>query len=249
VNQTRWHATPLADLLQSLKTTTAGLTSSEAEERLRRHGPNAISAAPGTSVAHILFRQIRSVVVALLFVAAVVSVVMGDSAEAGAILVVLVINTAIGFTVELRAHRAMEALLRYQALQARVRRDGMLRALSAQVLVPGDVIRLEEGDAIPADARLLAASELRVLESALTGESVAVEKEGSRELAAEVPLPDRTNMLFMGTTVVGGAGTQSSWKRADGRSWAASASSSEHCRRNGHRSSASWMHSAGDSCG
>ena len=143
----------------------------------------------------------------LLVAAAVVSLLLGDRMETIAIGAVLVINTAIGFSTELRARRAMEALLQLDSSRASVTRDGVLRTLGAERVVPGDIIRLNAGERVPADARLLEATELRTDEAALTGESLPVSKRPGDELPEHSPLAERSTMVYKGTIVSAGTAT------------------------------------------
>jgi Ca2+-transporting ATPase len=193
-------------VLRALETSREGLTEVEWSRRLARHGPNRFERAPPTTPRKNLAAQQPNVVVALLVAAAVVALLTGDLPDAAAITAVLVLNVAIGFTTELRAHRAIEALVALEVARARVLRAGRWREVDARELVPGDVIHLEAGQSVPADARLLEAAELRVQEAALTGESAPAEKGASVELAADVPLPDRITMVYKATTVAAGRG-------------------------------------------
>ncbi|HEY8368116.1 MAG TPA: HAD-IC family P-type ATPase, partial [Thermodesulfobacteriota bacterium] len=129
---------------------------------------------------------------------------MGDPLDAAAIGAVLVINTTIGFVTELRARRAMQALLELEVARATVLRDGRTVEIDAREVVPGDVIILEAGQSVPADGRLLSTAELRVNEAALTGESLPVQK-STDPLPADTPLPDRSNMVFKSTTIAAGS--------------------------------------------
>lgn len=201
---TSWHALTPTAALERLEASAAGLSSSEAEARLARYGPNRLVARKPVSVWTILLAQFKSVVVLLLVAAAGIALAIGDRAEAAAITAVLAINTLIGFAVELRARRAMEALLGHQAPQATVLRDGAPHRVAADLLVPGDVIEVVEGEAIPADARLLEGVEVRTSEAALTGESVPVEKSSRAHPDRDAPLADRVSMLYAGTALVGG---------------------------------------------
>jgi Ca2+-transporting ATPase len=153
----------------------------------------------------ILRNQVESLVVLLLVAAAVVALLFGEIVESAAIGVVLVLNTAIGFGMEWRAVRSMEALRSLGQVPATVRRSGRVRRISAQDLVPGDLVLLEEGDVITADLRLTTTSNLQVDESPLTGESVPVEK-SEAAVAADTPLPDRASMVYKGTSVTRGSG-------------------------------------------
>ncbi|HEX6132417.1 MAG TPA: HAD-IC family P-type ATPase [Longimicrobiales bacterium] len=202
----QWHARDLKSLLAALNTGAAGLTDAEALRRLERFGPNSLEAVRPISAWRILLDQFRSVVVLLLLAAAAVAWLLGDTIEAVAILGVLVINATLGFTTELRARTAMAALLRLEVPKATVRRAGHAREVDATMLVPGDVILVEAGQAVPADARLIAATELRTNESALTGESLPVDKDAHAALVEDTPLAERVNALYMSTAVVAGSG-------------------------------------------
>src|SRR5690606_25454182 len=165
------HAESAEAVLESLGSTPDGLSRAEARARLERYGPNRLQAARATPAWKIFVAQLRSVVVLLLVVAAVVAFLLGDPLEAAAIGVVLLINTLLGFFTELRARRAMEALLELEAPHATVVREGTALEIEAHEVVPGDVILLEAGQAVPADARLIETHELRTSEAPLTGES------------------------------------------------------------------------------
>jgi len=199
-----WHPGSLADVLGRLESSAAGLGTREAKLRLEQFGPNALQVSPPVSAWQILLDQLKSIVVALLFVASILALALGDRLEAVAILAVLAINTTLGFVVELRARRAMEALLSLEVTHATALRDGRQVELDARELVPGDVILLDAGMAVPADARLLEASELRVNEAALTGESAPVQKDAHARVDADMPVADRINMVYKTAAVVSG---------------------------------------------
>jgi len=173
---------------------------------MARHGPNVFRAAPPVSPWVVLAAQLRSMIVLLLATAAAIALLSGDALDAAAIGAVLVLNVAIGFVTELRAHRAMESLLALEVTRAQVVRQGKTRAIDAPGLVPGDVIEIEAGEMVPADARLLAATELRMVEASLTGEPAPVEKTADARLAKDVPLSDRITMVYKATMVAGGRG-------------------------------------------
>ncbi|MFO7287505.1 MAG: cation-translocating P-type ATPase [Gammaproteobacteria bacterium] len=202
-----------ADVLAALGVNPeTGLSSEEARARLARHGPNRIEEARAKPAWRRLLEQFTDVLVLLLIVAAAISaflwIVERDSAlpyEAIAIFAIVLLNALIGFFEESRAEKAVAALRSMTAQTARVLRDGRLETVPAEELVPGDIVAIEEGDAIPADARLIVATALSVSEAALTGESVPVEK-GIAPLDTDVPLADRCNMVFAGTAATYGRG-------------------------------------------
>jgi Ca2+-transporting ATPase len=200
-----WHTLTPERALAQLHASVDGLAEQEVIARRRVHGENRLSAAPHVSAFALLAGQLRSIVVLLLLAAAVVAVSTGEFIEACAIAGVLFINTLLGWVVELRARRSMEALLDTTQTLATVGRAGKPRRLDASQLVPGDIIVLEAGDAVAADARVLAATELRVNEASLTGESLPVAKTATWTGARETPLPDRHNCLYSGTHVVSGS--------------------------------------------
>ncbi|HSQ20529.1 MAG TPA: HAD-IC family P-type ATPase, partial [Blastocatellia bacterium] len=180
-----------------------GLSTSEANERRHRFGANALQTIRPRPAWRILLQQFASLIVALLGAAAFIAWATGDRVEAVAILVVLLINTVVGFTTEWKAERALDALRRQARTTARLRRDGHEIKIDAMDLVPGDVIILNAGDRVPADARVITAGGLRVDESALTGESTTVEK-SSVAVAPDAPLVERPSMMYLGTTIAAG---------------------------------------------
>jgi Ca2+-transporting ATPase len=199
-----WHAIPAGEALRHLGSSPAGLSDAEAAERLARYGPNVFRAARRVSAWAVLAAQFRSVIVLLLAAAMLVAAVSGDVLDATAVGAVLALNVTIGFLTEFQAHRAMESLLSLEVTRARVLRGGQARELDASGLVPGDIIELEAGRAVPADGRLLESVELQAVEASLTGESMPAEKRADQALAADVPLPDRVTMIYKATTIVAG---------------------------------------------
>jgi Ca2+-transporting ATPase len=200
-----WHVLTAEEVLQRLGSTELGLTEPEARARLARLGPNDLRPPGQTPAWAILIGQVRSVVVLLLATAAGVALLNGDTTDAVAIGAVLVLNVLIGFVTELRARRAISGLLALQVPRASVVREGRIREIDARELVPGDVIAVEAGQAVPADARLTRGAGLRVVEAPLTGESVPADKRADAKLAATTPLPDRETMVYQGTMVVAGS--------------------------------------------
>jgi len=181
-----------------------GLTSGDAARRLADIGPNALLESHGNTAWTVLRGQFAVVMMLVLLAAAAISVLLGDVTDALAILVIVALNAALGFHQEDRAERAMNALKQLAVPLVKIRRGGDVQAPSSQVLVPGDILILEAGDIVPADARLLPSPSLRVQESALTGESVPVEKDADADFDADAPIAERRCMVYMGTAVASG---------------------------------------------
>jgi len=199
------HAAAPDVVLAALDVARDGLGAAEVERRRARFGRNELRRVAGRSAWRIAIDQFRGVLVALLAVAAAISLLSGDLEDAAAVLVVLIANAAIGFVSELRAMRSMAALRQLGSVAATVRRGGRAERVGAEELVPGDVVIVDGGDVVTADLRLLEASKLQADESLLTGESVPVDKDVAA-VAADAPLGDRACMLFKGTAVTRGAG-------------------------------------------
>ena len=199
-----WHTRSVDETLRHLSSRRTGLDEEEARTVLERVGPNRLEPPEPISALHILRDQFKSVVVYLLIAATGISFALGDHVESIAIAAVLAINTAIGFITELRARRAMEALLQFDVSKATVVRSGQLRMIDAATIVPGDIVQLDIGRLVPADARLIETTDLRTDEAALTGESLPVSKRAEEQLEEGTPLADRTNMVYKGTTVAEG---------------------------------------------
>ena len=199
-----WHASSIAAVLRALETDANGLSGGEAARRLQKFGPNRLRPPTPVSALKVLSDQFKSIVVYLLVAAVVVSALLGDWAEAAAVAVVLLINTVLGFTMELRARRTMDALLKMNVVRASVLRDGHLITVDAAVLVKGDIVELTAGHHVPADSRLIHATDFRTDEAALTGESELISKAAAVESPADTALADRINMIYKGTTVASG---------------------------------------------
>lgn len=204
--RTDWHELSLDEALATLGATREGLSTSDALARLAVVGPNALPRGRPASWWVVLAAQFKSVVVLLLVAGAIVAAATHDIADALAIAAVLALNVGLGFAIEIRAHRAIEALDRLEAHRATVLRDGILREIDARDLVPGDIVALDAGQSVPADARVLSSTELRVVEAALTGEPVPVSKRPDAEIGVNAPLPERHNSVYAGTTVSSGTG-------------------------------------------
>ena len=202
-----WHALEVSDVLPALGTSPQrGLTTEEATQRLTRYGHNELEEKARPGFWRMLLGQLSSFIVIVLIVAGVVSAVLGDYIEAAAILAIVVLNALLGVIQERRAEEALAALRRMAAPEAQVIRDGHRVSVPARELVPGDLVVLEAGNFVPADLRLVETVNLRIEEAALTGESVAVEKDARVVLRQDVPLGDRLNTAFMGTVVAYGRG-------------------------------------------
>ncbi|QSE81301.1 cation-translocating P-type ATPase [Rhodococcus koreensis] len=185
----------------------SGLTAGEVDERRRRHGPNEIASEPGPSAWAIALQQLKDLMNLMLVAVAIVSVVIGEVSTAIIVAALVVLNVVLGTRQELKARASVDALAKMQTPQVRVTRDGTLLQLAATGLVPGDIVQLEAGDVVPADGRLLTSATLETQEAALTGESAPVPKDTQTLGAADVPLGDRSNMVFQNTSVTRGTAT------------------------------------------
>jgi Ca2+-transporting ATPase len=201
-----WHALEASAVATALATDLElGLPEDEAARRLAAGGRNEIERAGGVRPLAILARQFESLVVWILLAAGAVSILLGEHVDGAAILAILVLNAALGFAQELRAERAVVALAKLTAPRARVVRGGRSRILPASEVVRGDLLVLEAGDVVAADARLFDAAALRTNEAPLTGESEPVDKHADL-VPASAALADRRNLAFLGTSVAKGAG-------------------------------------------
>ncbi len=206
------YATPASEIISGFSTDETGLSSDEAERRLSAYGTNDIHEAERTSIFDLFRSQFRNPLIYLLAVAALLSLSTGlvpggepSYTEAVFITLIMAANGVFGFIQDYQAARSIEALRELATPEATVFRDGDKRSIDAERIVPGDVISLEQGDAVPADARVLSAEELRTNESPLTGESTPVEKT-AEPVDEETPLAERHSMVYKNTTVVKGRG-------------------------------------------
>ncbi|WP_227133028.1 cation-translocating P-type ATPase [Halorubellus salinus] len=207
---TAWHARSVEDVLDQLDATEGGLSSEEAERRLDEYGPNEITGENQVSPFEIFLSQFQDVLIYLLVLAALLSLAVGllpgedaNVVDAALILVILFANGIFGFVQDYRAERSMQRLRELSAPAATVLRDGEKREVDATAIVPGDVVVLEQGDAVPADARLVDVTNLETAEAALTGESATVGKDAA-PVDEEAPLAERRNMVYMNTNAVKG---------------------------------------------
>jgi Ca2+-transporting ATPase len=204
---THWHLRDAHELAQEHGVDPAlGLDEAEAALRVLRHGPNEIAGGPQRTPLSLLIAQFKDFMILVLIGAAIVSGVIGDLIDTLAIVVIVLLNALIGFVQAWRADRALAALQQLAAARATVLRGGERQVLPASQLVPGDIVLLEAGNQVPADLRLIELAQLRVDESALTGESVAVDKHTQTLQEREAALGDRLNMAFKGTTAAHGRG-------------------------------------------
>lgn len=203
---TSYHLQSAADVASKLKTRPEGLSTEEVNQRLERYGKNAFEAKRKKTVWSMLFRQFTDFMILILIAASVVSGFVGDLTDTIVILAIVVINAIVGVVQEYRAEKAMDALQRMAASDARVMRNNQSIEVAADDLVPGDVVILEAGNVVPADLRFLETHTLKVDESALTGESANVEKMTEALSSGDYPLGDRVNMGYRGTSVTNGRG-------------------------------------------
>lgn len=202
------YLTPLQSVLEYLRSDPLqGLGVEQARNALLNYGPNTLTEKNRKTVFSILFNQLKEVMVLILLAAALISFLLGEEPWDGVvILVIVVLNTLIGFWQEFKAEKAMTALKDLALPHARVRRGGRETEILSTQLVPGDILLIEAGNLIPADGRLLSASNLQVQEAALTGESESVLKDPGFSVSSEIPLGDRRHMVFRGTMVTYGRG-------------------------------------------
>jgi Ca2+-transporting ATPase len=207
-----WHSLTPQDCLRELEASADGLSTAQTAERLARLGPNKLELAPGRSNLRILWDQLSNVMLIMLLAVAAVSAAIAFQAQrfpkdAIAIVLIVGLNALLGYIQESRAQTALLALREMAQPLVTVRRDAHWDRISSEELVPGDLIRLEAGDRVPADARLLEVAELGLREAALTGEAEAVFKKADLVLEASMPVLERQNCVFQGTEVVRGRGT------------------------------------------
>ncbi|MFO7772624.1 MAG: HAD-IC family P-type ATPase [Dehalococcoidia bacterium] len=203
MSEKQWHNLSPNQVLDKLNSARSGISASEARNRLQEHGPNQLERKKKAPAILLFLRQFRSPLVYILVAAAIVEFFVGKYVDAAVILAVLLLMAAIGFIQEGRAEKAMEALMELAAPKTKVRRNGKVEEIQFSEVVPGDILVLESGDKVPADARLTEVANLKVNEASLTGESIAVDKHTST-LSGEVALADRKNMVYMGTNVNSG---------------------------------------------
>jgi Mg2+-importing ATPase len=198
---------PQRDLLTLLEATPAGLTSAEAKQRLRLHGPNSLAGESRFAPLIGFLRFFANPLVLILLAASTISIVLGDHVGGAIIIAIVLLSVVVNFYVEFQARHAVEDIRKQVATTAAVVRDGHELELPVAELVPGDIIRLNAGDLAPADARLLDSKDLHVRESALTGESLPVDKAAGDLPAGQHTIADASNSIFLGTAVQTGIAT------------------------------------------
>jgi P-type Ca2+ transporter type 2C len=202
-----WHVLPVLEVLAALGSAQdQGLSEADAKARLDETGPNELIERQGRRPLSIIWDQISSTLVLILIAAAVISAFLGKTTETLAIGAIVILFATLGFIQEYKAEKAMAALKKMARPQVRVKRSGQTREVPAHEIVPGDVVLLEAGSVVPADVRIIESANLRIQESALTGESEPVEKVTEPVEKQDLPLGDRINLGFMGTAVTYGRG-------------------------------------------
>jgi Mg2+-importing ATPase len=202
--QTFWQ-TPITDLLETLETSSKGLTTEEANVRLESYGPNLLAAQKKVEGFTLFLRQFQSPIILILLFAVGLSLFLQDATDAIIIFVIIFVSNLLGFWQEHRASNAVKELLAMVRVTTNVIRDGIQKVIPSEHVVPGDVVLLSAGSSIPADGVILESKDLFVSEAVLTGETYPVEKI-TTTLPSDTPLSKRINSLFMGTSVVSGSG-------------------------------------------
>ena len=205
----QWHSRPAAQIMKELDSGPGGLTEKEARRRLERLGPNELAPPQAPSLLARIWGQLKDPMILVLLGAAGLSLAASggeDWLDGAIILLIVVVNGAISINQEDHAQHALDELRRMSSPMARVLREGKETTIPAGQVVPGDVILLQAGDQVPADARVLECSRLQADESAMTGESQPVEKQAAEALPPDTPLGDRTNLLLSGTLITAGRG-------------------------------------------
>lgn len=201
-----WTNITTQDVLNRLQTSLDGLSSSEAQLRLEKYGANELQEEEKKSPIILLLEQFKSLLILILLAAAVISILNGKELEAIAIMVIVLLAGILGFVQEFKAGKAIESLKKMAAPNAHIIRDGVEKIIPASEIVVGDILLVKTGDKIPADARIIESVNLKIIEAALTGESLPVEKISFEIIGDNISLGDRKNMLYMGTLVSYGRG-------------------------------------------
>ena len=206
MSETNWHALDREKVFELTGANPDGLSQSEVKKRLGEVGYNQLEEGVRKTPLNILLSQFKDIMILILLGAAIISGIIGDLKDTIVILVIVVLNAFVGFIQEYRAEKAMQALKKMTDIQSKVIREGNIEFLAASELVPGDVVILETGSAVPADLRVTKSVSLRIEEAALTGESHPVDKITDPIAGENVPIGDRKNMTYKGTFVAHGRG-------------------------------------------
>ena len=198
-----WYMTGIKEIMHALSVEKQGLDETEAKNRLEKYGPNRLEEKKKATALSLFLNQFKSILIAILLIATIVSVLLGEVLDATVIFVIVIINAILGFIQERKAEKALESLKKMSAPIAKVLRNNERRIIPASDLVPGDIIFLEVGDKVPADCCLIDEMNLKTNESVLTGESTPVKK-NTKAILKQVPIPERNNMVFSGTSIVYG---------------------------------------------
>ncbi len=205
-NNSNWYSKSIQELFVIFNSDKSGISEQEINTLLLKYGKNEIVEEKKESVVKLFLEQFKSLLILILIVAAIVSALIGQPIEALAIIIIVILAGILGFVQEFQAGKAIESLKKMAAPHATVIRDGIEKIILSSDLIPGDVITVKTGDKIPADARLIEANNLKTDEASLTGESLSIEKNSLVLQNKDIPLGDRLNMLFMGTSVTYGRG-------------------------------------------
>ncbi|MFH1237609.1 MAG: calcium-translocating P-type ATPase, SERCA-type [Candidatus Aenigmatarchaeota archaeon] len=200
-----WHELHASDALKKLETTEKGLSQSEAEARLKQYGYNELQKKKGISKLQIFIQQFKNILVLILIAATIFSAFVGEFIDAAAIIIIVILNAIFGFVQEFKAEKTIEALKKLTSPETVVIRDGIEKKIDSHLVVPGDIVVLDEGSRVPADMRLIRIAELRIDEAMLTGESLPARKQ--TEPLKTASIADRRNLAYMGTLVTYGRGT------------------------------------------
>lgn len=201
-----WYAEDNEEVCKKLETSENGLSDAEALARLEKYGYNEISKKKNRSIFKMLWEQLKDPMILILIGAAILSFILGEKLEGWVILFMVAVNAIISIVQEKKAEASLESLKKMAAGQAIAPRQGEESVVFARELVPGDIVFLEDGVMVPADIRILDSSNLKIQESSLTGESIAVEKNADEVLSKDCPLGDRVNMAYSSTVVTYGRG-------------------------------------------
>jgi len=203
--KTKWHNLTVEESIAALKATKNGLSLDQVKRRIAQYGYNVLPQEKGPTKLTIFFEQLKSSLIYILLAAVLITMLLGDFIDAGVILVAVILNVIVGFFQENQAYNALEKLRLVISFRTQVKREGHEMEIPVEEVVPGDILVLRPGEKIPADARILACNDLQVNQASLTGESYPESKD-TKKLRELTSLPDRKNIVYMGTIVTRGVG-------------------------------------------